>query len=122
MKKIGNYKVSHNTVNVKIEELPQNVQHIIKSSEAYNKKSINVFHYYYDNLHEYGLDFVDINSENIDDIGDIEGFLLHLGQVSLNKGCDIFVYENKIIQVISHSSDDFLNDDCYDIKILGDLK
>lgn len=112
---------------IKTKDLPEELQNVIKYVDCIHKKQVSIFDYERDSLSDYyGLeDKVDINNTDEELKREVLNFLLHLGQHSLNNGCDIMIYENNLYLVSSHDLDDFLSDSyeeecayCYDIKLI----
>lgn len=112
---------------IKTKDLPEELQNVIKYIDCIQKKQVSIFDYERDSLSDYyGLeDKVDINNTDEELKREVLDFLLHLGQHSLNNGCDVIIYENNLYLVTSHDLDDFLSDSyeeecayCYDIKLI----
>lgn len=126
MKMVGKCKIDKCKNKINIDELLDSLQSIVKSTDAYNKKTVSVFDYYYDNLHE-DLEYINVNAD--DDKDKVYSFLTYLGQKSLNIGCDIMIYENNVYLVESHHGNDFLLDGyfevcdyCYDVKLITKIE
>lgn len=116
---------------IQTKDLPEELQKIVNQVDCFQKKQVSVFDYERDSLSDYyGLqDNVDVTNGFKDENGDLIkeklDFLLHLGQHSLNEGCDVMIYENNIYLVESHDSDDFMSKHydeecayCYGIKLI----
>lgn len=112
---------------IKTKDLPEELQNVIKYIDCIQKKQVSIFDYEKDSLSDYyGLeDKVDINNTDEELKREVLDFLLHLGQHSLNNGCDVMIYENNLYLVTSHDLDDFLSDSyeeecayCYNIKLI----
>jgi hypothetical protein len=96
-----------------------NYENEVKNSKALNKKRIYEIVEKDKKTNSYGH-YEEYKEKNFDNA------ICGIGQIALNNGCDLFIFDNKLFLAESHDGDDFKSknyfeecDYCYSVKLLS---